>query len=151
MPQRVDVADGAGEGRGRVLTPEAIGFIVELHDAFDQRRRDLLGSREERQNRIDSGELPGFLPETEDVRSGHWQVSTNPVSLADRRVEITGPTDRKMVINGLNSGAKVFMADFEDANSPTWPNMIEGQSNLIKAIDGTIEFTDPTGRRIPAG
>ncbi|HET7522751.1 MAG TPA: malate synthase A [Acidimicrobiales bacterium] len=124
----------------RVLTPEAIDFIAELHGRFDARRRELLAARAERQARFDAGERPDFLPETEAVRLGGWTVPEAPKALADRRVEITGPVDRKMMINALNSGAKVFMADFEDANSPTWDNCIEGQVNLQDAVRGTIEL-----------
>ena len=125
----------------RVLTPEAVDFIAELHGRFDARRRELLAARAERQARFDSGERPDFLAETEAVRLGGWTVPEAPKALADRRVEITGPVDRKMMINALNSGAKVFMADFEDANSPTWDNCIEGQVNLQDAVRGTIELT----------
>ena len=125
----------------RVLTPEAVDFVAELHGRFDARRRELLAARAERQARFDSGERPDFLAETEAVRLGGWTVPEAPKALADRRVEITGPVDRKMMINALNSGAKVFMADFEDANSPTWDNCIEGQVNLQDAVRGTIELT----------
>jgi malate synthase len=125
---------------GRVLTPEAVGFIADLHHRFDARRRELLQARAERQGRFDAGERPDFLPETEDIRNGGWTVPEAPKSLADRRVEITGPVERKMMINALNSGAKVFMADFEDANSPTWDNVVTGQVNLQDAVRGTIEL-----------
>jgi malate synthase len=124
----------------RVLTPEALGFVTEIHRRFDPRRRELLKARAERRERIAAGELPDFLGETAEVRERDWTISPVPADLQDRRVEITGPTDRKMVINALNSGARMFMADFEDANSPTWSNMIEGQANLIDAIDRTIEL-----------
>ena len=127
----------------RVLTPEAFGFVTEIHRRFDPRRRELLKARAERRERIAAGELPDFLGETAEVRERDWTISPVPADLQDRRVEITGPTDRKMVINALNSGARVFMADFEDANSPTWSNMIDGQANLIDAIDRTIELVTP--------
>jgi len=127
----------------RVLTPEALGFVTEIHRRFDPRRRELLKARAERRERIAAGELPDFLGETAEVRERDWTISPVPADLQDRRVEITGPTDRKMVINALNSGARVFMADFEDANSPTWSNMIDGQANLIDAIDRTIELVTP--------
>jgi malate synthase len=124
----------------RILTPEALDFVTEIHRRFDSRRRELLAARAERRARIAAGELPGFLPETAEIRESDWTISSVPPDLRDRRVEITGPTDRKMVINALNSGACIFMADFEDANSPTWSNMVEGQGNLIDAIERTIEL-----------
>src|SRR5437588_6096986 len=130
-----------------VLTPDALEFLATLHREFDGRRQALLGMRRERQAEFDSGKLPDFLAETERVRMGDWQVAAPPADLLDRRVEITGPTERKMVINALNSGAKVFMADFEDANTPTWGNMVEGQVNLRDAIRRTIEFTSPEGKK----
>jgi malate synthase len=126
-----------------VLTPEAVAFVHDLERHFGARRRELLDARAERQERLDAGELPGFLDETREVREGDWRIEPVPAPLRDRRVEITGPTDRKMVINALNSGARMFMADFEDANSPTWSNMLEGQANLTDAIAGTIELETP--------
>src|SRR5262249_30985299 len=114
-----------------------------LHERFGARRLELLDARAERRERIAAGELPAFLPETREVREREWTIEPVPAGLRDRRVEITGPTDRKMVINALNSGARMFMADFEDANSPTWSNMVEGQANLIDAIERTIELTTP--------
>src|SRR5580704_16173057 len=111
------------EGRAaEVLTPEALAFLAELHRKFGARRLELLAARQTRQTRWDAGESPDFLPETKAVRDGDWRVAPIPPDLQDRRVEITGPTDRKMVINALNCGANVFMADFEDANTPTWDN-----------------------------
>jgi len=127
-----------------ILTPEALAFLGELHTRFDARRRQLLAARLERQKRFDAGEKPDFLAETAAIREGDWKVAPIPADLQDRRVEITGPVDRKMIINALNSGAKVFMADFEDASSPTWANMIEGQANLKDRWAGKIDFTDPT-------
>ena len=127
----------------RVLTPEAVQFVVELHDRFDARRRELLAERAERQARFDAGERPDFLEDTEEIRLGGWTVPEAPKPLTDRRVEITGPVERKMMINALNSGAKVFMADFEDANSPTWDNVVNGQLNLQDAVRGTIELVTP--------
>jgi malate synthase len=127
----------------RVLTPEAIDFVAELHERFEARRRELLDERVERQARFDSGERPDFLEETESIRLCGWTVPEAPKPLADRRVEITGPVERKMMINALNSGAKVFMADFEDANSPTWDNVINGQVNLQDAVRHTIELVTP--------
>ena len=121
-----------------VLTPEAVEFLTDLEREFRDRRAELLARRAERLARLAGGELPEFLTETTSVREGDWRIAPFPDEIADRRVEITGPVDRKMVINALNSGARVFMADFEDANSPTWENCIEGQRNLTDALDRTI-------------
>jgi malate synthase len=126
-----------------VLTPEAESFLTDLQREFGGRREELLARRAERLRRLREGALPDFLPETASVRAGDWRVASCPDEIADRRVEITGPVDRKMVINALNSGAKVFMADFEDANSPTWANCIQGQRNLTDALDRTIELITP--------
>jgi len=139
-----------GELRQRfdeVLTPGALDLLTLLHEEFEGDRRELLERRRRRQAELDAGATLDFLPDTAEVRSGQWTVAPVPPALADRRVEITGPTDRKMMINALNSGARGFMADLEDANSPTWANMIGGQVNLIDAVRGTIEFTAPDGRR----
>jgi malate synthase len=130
----------------RVLTPEAIRFLVKLSDSFEFRRRALLEMRRARQQMIHDGWLPNFLPETREIRESPWKVAELPADLTDRRVEITGPTNRKMIINALNSGASVFMADFEDSNSPTWENMIEGQRNLQDAVSGAITWTSPEGK-----
>ena len=147
---------GAGvEIRGRVdqryaqvLTPEALGFAAGLERRFGRRRRELLARRSARQTRLDAGERPDFLPATRQVREVAWKVAPLPEDLMDRRVEITGPVERKMVINALNSGAKVFMADFEDSTTPTWANLIEGQINLADAVRRTITFDDPaTGKK----
>ncbi|MEF2278476.1 malate synthase A [Deinococcus sp. YIM 134068] len=126
------------DAHAEILTPEALAFVADLHRRFDARRRERLTAREERQARLDAGELPDFLPETAHVRAGDWKIAPLPADLHDRRVEITGPVDRKMVINALNSGARMFMADFEDANSPTWENVVDGQLNLRDAVRGTI-------------
>ena len=123
-----------------VLTPDAVEFLTELERRFGPRRRELLAARDERAQRLRDGELPDFLPETRDVREGDWRVAPVPDELQDRRVEITGPVDRKMVINALNSGARMFMADFEDSNSPTWQNCVEGQVNLTDALERTISL-----------
>ena len=138
-----EIAAVAAPRQDEVLTPEAIEFVAGLERRFGSRRRELLQARVERQRRIDAGELPDFLPETREIREGDWTIAPEPPGLLDRRVEITGPTDRKMVINALNSGAKMFMADFEDANSPTWANLVEGQANLTDAIERTIELETP--------
>src|SRR5579875_629301 len=123
-----------------VLTPRANEFLLALHHRFEHARRELLAQRDERQCRFDAGERPDFLTGTAAVREGHWRAAAAPDALRDRRVEITGPVERKMMINALNSGAKVFMADLEDANSPTWENVIEGQLNLADAVRGVIEL-----------
>lgn len=130
-----------------ILTPESLQFIEELERNFGSRRVELLQSRQKRQEEINKGKLPDFLPETKHIRNGDWTIAPLPQDLLDRRVEITGPTDRKMVINALNSGAKLFMADFEDATSPTWDNIIEGQINLRDAVNRTIFFENPNGKR----
>jgi malate synthase len=129
-----------------ILTPDAMNFVATLSRAFEGRREELLARRVQRQAEIDAGKLPDFLPETEHIRKGTWTIAPVPADLQDRRVEITGPVDRKMVINALNSGAKVFMADFEDAHSPTWEGTIQGQINVRDAIDRTITFTGPEGK-----
>jgi malate synthase len=125
---------------GDVLTADAVEFLTDLEREFRDRRAELLARRAERLARLVAGELPDFLPDTAGVRDGDWRIAPFPEEIADRRVEITGPVDRKMVINALNSGARVFMADFEDANSPTWENCIEGQRNLTEALDRTISL-----------
>ncbi|HEX6746075.1 MAG TPA: malate synthase A [Longimicrobium sp.] len=135
----------------RVLTPEAVEFVARLHRQFNPRRIELLRRRDRRQALIDSGAMPEFLAETEPVRQGDWKVGPCPPDLQDRRVEITGPVDAKMVINALNSGASCFMADFEDALSPTWRNVLEGQDNLQKAVRRTLSFTSPEGKSYQLG
>ena len=143
----IEVLGRIGEQYDEILTPEALRFVASLQRTFGARREELLARRVEAQKRIDSGALPDFLPETEAIRRGDWKVAPIPPGLEDRRVEITGPVDRKMVINALNSGASVFLADFEDANSPTWANCVEGQRNLRDAVDGTIDYRAPeTGK-----
>ena len=134
-----------------VLTPEALAFVAHLHREFNPIRERLLQARRERQAEIDGGTMPDFLPQTRRIRESEWTVASLPRDLADRKVEITGPTDRKMIINALNSGASVYMADFEDANTPTWSNMVGGQVNLIDAVDGTITFTSPDGKTYRLG
>ncbi|HEX8171023.1 MAG TPA: malate synthase A [Thermoanaerobaculia bacterium] len=123
-----------------ILSDDALAFVALLQKEFNPRREELLAKREERKQRLDAGELPDFLPETREIRESDWTVAPIPDDLQDRRVEITGPVDRKMIINALNSGANVFMADFEDANAPTWANCIEGQLNLRDAVRRTISF-----------
>jgi malate synthase len=130
-----------------ILSAEALAFVAGLHRRFNRRRLELLARRMERQEDFDAGKLPDFLPDTKSIRDGDWTVAKIPADLLDRRVEITGPVDRKMIVNALNSGAKVFMADFEDATSPVFANMVEGQANLKDRWAGTIDFTDPTSAK----
>ncbi|HKW80117.1 MAG TPA: malate synthase A, partial [Casimicrobiaceae bacterium] len=129
-----------------ILTPEAIAFTARLQRAFGPRRDELLAARAARQAYFDAGGLPDFLPETQAVREANWICAPVPADIQDRRVEITGPVDRKMIINALNSGANVFMADFEDANTPTWDNNVQGQINLRDAIRRRIDYTSPEGK-----
>jgi len=130
-----------------VLTPEALAFLADLARTFTGAVEDLLARRQQVQARYDAGERPDFLPETHAIRESKWTVDPLPADLLDRRVEITGPTDRKMAINALNSGARVFMADFEDANAPSWDNLVQGQINLCDAVEGTIHYVQPdTGK-----
>lgn len=146
-PDGVELTGEIKPGYETILTPEALAYIAGLERTFGARRRELLERRREIQAKIDDGWLPDFLPETRAVREGDWKVAPIPADLMDRRVEITGPVDRKMIINALNSGARVFMADFEDSNSPTWDNNIEGHINLRDAAERTITFDDPrTGK-----
>src|SRR5579872_868879 len=143
----VAVTGPVSDAYREILTPEALEFLAQLAQRFEPRRLELLERRRARQSELDSGKLPDFLPETANVRQGNWTVAPIPKDLQDRRVEITGPVERKMIINALNSGASVFMADFEDSNSPTWENNVEGQTNLRDAINGTINFASPEGKQ----
>ncbi len=144
LTNSIEILGNLSPAYEEILTPAALAFIAKLHVEFDQKRRQLLLNRAKRQAKFDEGELPDFLPHTKNIRTSDWTVAPIPHDLVDRRVEITGPVDRKMIINALNSGAKVFMADFEDSNSPTWANIIEGQINLRDANLGTISFQHPT-------
>ncbi|MGD9311164.1 MAG: malate synthase A [Desulfosarcina sp.] len=134
------------DAQAEILTREALAFVQSLARQFENRRRELMARREAVQASIDAGQLPDFLPETKPIRNGDWKVAPVPADLADRRVEITGPVDRKMVINALNSGAKTYMADFEDSHSPTWASTIDGQINLRDAVNRSIEFINPAGK-----
>jgi len=138
LPQGVSISGRITPEFAQILTPEALAFVANLHRQFEPRRQELLARRAARQKEFDAGKLPDFLPGSKPVRESSWQIAPQPKDLLDRRVEITGPTDRKMVINALNCGASTFMADFEDANCPTWHNMIDGQVNLRDAVRGTI-------------
>jgi malate synthase len=140
LPQGVAISAAVTAAFAEILTPEALSFVAKLHRKFESRRQELLAARAARQKEFDQGKLPDFLPQTRSVRESDWVVAPQPKDMLDRRVEITGPTDRKMVINALNCGASTFMADFEDANCPTWHNMIDGQVNLRDAVRRTISF-----------
>ncbi|MFL6514291.1 MAG: malate synthase A, partial [Chthoniobacterales bacterium] len=146
LPEGVQIVGELGARFEEILTREALAFVAELERNFGSRRVECLQRRADRQATLDRGETLDFLPETKAIRDADWKCAPIPKDIQDRRVEITGPTDRKMVINALNSGAKIFMADFEDANAPTWRNMVEGQINLWDAIRKTIEFTSPEGK-----
>jgi len=147
----IEVVGPVSDEFKQILTPEALQFVGALAREFDARRRELLERRKAVQKEIDSGKFPDFLPETQHVRDGDWKVAPVLEDLQDRRVEITGPVDRKMVINALNSGASTFMADFEDSHSPTWEATIQGQINLVDAVNGTIEFVSPQGKQYRLG
>ena len=146
VKDRLELKGHHAPAQARVLTPEALQFVARLQEEFGPTRAALLHRRAVRQNEIDQDALPDFLPATAPVRAGPWQVAAAPADLQDRRVEITGPVERKMMINALNSGARVFMADFEDALSPTWDNVVQGQANLQDAVRGTLDYTSPDGR-----
>jgi malate synthase len=139
-PQGVEIQ---ARGDEEILSPEALSLVARLHRELNGRRLELLDRRQERQRELDAGVRPDFLAETQEIREGDWRVAEAPADLRDRRVEITGPVDRKMMINALNSGARVFMADFEDANSPTWENVVEGQRNVRDAVRRTISLETP--------
>jgi malate synthase len=141
----------AAETQDSILTPQAQAFLAKLSAKFEARRQELLARRQTVQREINNGKLPDFLPETAEIRRSEWKVAPIPKDLLDRRVEITGPVDRKMIINALNSGANVYMADFEDSNTPTWSNNIEGQSNLRDAIRGTIRYESREGKQYRLG
>lgn len=150
-PPNVTVRGSAVPGADRVLTDDALAFVADLQRRFGPVRLDLLRRREERQDELDAGVLPEFLPGTRDVRESEWLVAPAPADLDDRRVEITGPAEPKMMINALNSGARVFMADLEDALSPTWANVIAGQAALMDAVRGTLTFDSPEGKSYRLG
>ncbi|HEU4407668.1 MAG TPA: malate synthase A, partial [Polyangiaceae bacterium] len=145
LPPGVSLNAPAVDGQAAVLSPGALALVAELARRFGPRIRALLAERRERQARYDAGELPDFDPATAELREADWRASPLPAALADRRVEITGPVDRKMIINALNSGANVFMADFEDSTSPTWANLVRGQQNLYDAVRRTITYQAPDG------
>ncbi len=143
----IEIVGPVSEEYAEILTPEALQFVGSLAREFESRRVELLQKRQDRQAQIDQGQLPDFLPETREIRESDWKIAPIPEDLKDRRVEITGPVDRKMMINALNSGASAFMADFEDSHSPTWEGNIQGQINLRDAVNGTITFVNPDGKK----
>src|SRR6266576_7351479 len=146
LPDGIEIRGEIASGFDQILTRDALVLVAKLQRELGKRRIECLKRRQGRQARLDAGESLDFLSETKHIRDGDWTCASIPAGLRDRRVEITGPTDRKMVINALNSGAKMFMADFEDANSPTWQNMVDGQINLRDAIRRTITFRSPQGK-----
>jgi malate synthase len=150
-PPGVTIRGADVPGAHRVLTDDALAFIADLQRRFGPVRLDLLRRREERQAELDAGVLPEFLPGTREVRESEWLVAPAPADLDDRRVEITGPAEPKMMINALNSGARVFMADLEDALSPTWANVVAGQAALMDAVRGTLTFESPEGKSYTVG
>src|ERR1700735_4287259 len=145
--ERVEITGPYGERYDEILTPQAIDLIAALHAELGPRRREALAARRRRQTELSGGAMLDFLPETAEIREDpQWRVAPPAPGLVDRRVEITGPTDKKMTINALNSGANVWLADFEDANTPLWDNMITGQLNLKDALDRTVDFTSAAGK-----
>jgi len=150
-PDGVQITGHSGERYDGVLTPPALAFLADLHRTFNARRLELLQAREDRYEELAGGGTLDFLPQTQEIRDADWQVAPPAPGLADRRVEITGPTDRKMTVNALNSGAKVWLADMEDASTPAWANVVEGQLNLRDALDRTIDFTSPEGKSYALG
>ena len=148
LPAGMSLNTSLSREQAEILSPAALAFVADLERRFRTRRASLLARRVERQTQFDAGQLPDFLPGTAEIRAGNWTVGEAPADLQDRRVEITGPVGRKMIINALNSGAKVFMADFEDSCSPTWNNLLDGQRNLRDAVRRRVDFTHPeTGKR----
>ncbi len=146
-PDGIEITGPITPEFAEILTPDAMSFVATLIRTFSDRREELLQKRAQRQAQLNSGVMPDFLPETEHIRNGSWTIAPIPDDLQDRRVEITGPAERKMIINALNSGAKVFMADFEDSLSPTWEATIQGQINLCDAVNGTITYASPEGKQ----
>ena len=140
-PKGIEIKGPVTEEYAEILAQEALEFLAKLARKFEGRRQELLEQRVVRQREISEGRLPDFLPETREIREGDWTVAPIPDDLQNRRVEITGPVERKMIINALNSGANVFMADFEDANAPIWENNLQGQINLRDTVDRTISYT----------
>ncbi|MBL8487755.1 MAG: malate synthase A, partial [Rhodocyclaceae bacterium] len=146
LPAGVQINAPIQPGYDDILTHDALALVAKLHRAFEPRRQELLKKRVERQARIDAGEMPDFLPETKHIREGDWKIASLPPALECRRVEITGPVERKMIINAYNSGADSYMTDFEDSNSPKWDNQIQGQVNIYKAIRRELSFKNEAGK-----
>jgi len=147
----IEVSGSVTKEFSHILTPEALSFVAALAREFESRRRKLLARRQTIQDQIDNGKMPDFLPETKEIRESEWKIAPVPADLQDRRVEITGPVDRKMIINALNSGVSTYMADFEDSHSPTWKGTLQGQLNLCDAVKGTIDFVSPQGKEYSLG
>ncbi len=146
VPEGLELLGPVSDTQAEILTKDALAFYADLHRAFNPRRLELLEKRKERQAALDRGEMPDYFAETTEIRSGDWKVDPVPADFQDRRVEITGPVDRKMVINALNSGAKTYMADFEDSHGPTWSATLDGQVNMRDALRRQIDFTAPNGK-----
>jgi len=146
-PEGIEIHGPVSEERAEILSPAALHFVAALSRQFEHTRQSLLMAREQRQQELKAGKMPDFLPTTKHVRESEWKVAAVPQILQDRRVEITGPVERKMIINALNSGANCFMADFEDSNSPTWSNNVDGQINLREAVNKLITYTSPEGKQ----
>src|SRR6059058_5730600 len=144
IPEGMEIRGDIKPGYENILTPDALALVARLSREFESRRQQLLAVRAERARRLDAGERPDFLAETAHIREGDWTIAPIPKALECRRVEITGPVERKMVINALNSGADSYMTDFEDSNSPSWTNQIQGQINIVKAIRRTLTLEQPT-------
>ncbi|HMW56939.1 MAG TPA: malate synthase A, partial [Accumulibacter sp.] len=147
LPAGMQINAPIQPGYETILTPEALALVAKLHRSFEDRRQELLQARVARQERIDAGEMPDFLPETRSIRDGDWKIAPLPKALERRRTEITGPVEAKMIINAYNSGADSYMSDFEDSNSPKWDNQIQGQVNLYKAIRRQLSFTNEAGKK----
>src|SRR6056297_2392168 len=147
----IEIKASVTEPFKEILTPEALLFVADLAREFDGRRQQILEDRKKVQAEIDSGNFPGFPKETREIREGEWTAAPLPEDLQDRRVEITGPVDRKMVINALNSGARTYMADFEDSHTPTWANCLNGQINLRDAVRGELSYESPEGKHYELG
>src|SRR5690242_6087600 len=143
----IEITEPVTQEFAEILTPDAIQFVATLVRTFADRREEVLQRRAQRQAELNAGKLPDFLPETEHIRNSDWTIAPVPPDLQDRRVETTGPLERKMIINALNSGAEVFMADFEDSFSPTWEGTIQGQINVRDAVNRTITHTSPEGKQ----
>jgi malate synthase len=146
LPQGVQINAPITAEYAQILTADALAFVAKLHRAFEPRRQQLLAARIARQARIDAGEMPDFLPETRHIREGDWKIAPLPKALERRRTEITGPVEAKMIINAFNSGADSYMTDFEDSNSPTWDNQLQGQVNLYRAIRRQLTFKNEAGK-----